>query len=188
VKKNLASLIKPFMDFINNKNNPTGVTAAQAGTYTQQEILNMLATKADVAALPIAYWGQSLDFVVSPTVNGTVLGINQVIPSLVGGVAQTMPATDVDFTVVQSAGAVVVHVYLEALGGVLRYVPYSNWMNESPSRIWLGTLTKSGSTWSYGQTFTSVVMLGGYRLSKTRKGSSIPVSTGEPTGAGVYLW
>lgn len=177
------------MDFINNKNNPTGVTAAQAGTYTQQEILNMLATKADVAALPIAYWGQSLDFVVAPTITGTTLTFSQDIPVLIAGISQLMTQRTIAFANWNTLNYTTVYIYLEYVGGTVAYTTYGAWQNESASRIWLGSVTKSGGVWSFAAgNFSSVIMLGGMRLSKTKKGSAIPVSTGNPNTTGTYLW
>lgn len=168
----LRAALTTVMNFINTfvatTNNPTGVTAAQAGTYTKTELDNLLAKKMAYGDIPIAYWGQSLDYLISlSTANGN-LTIGAGVPALLAGVRQVMGAATI---AMPATGGAPNYLYLTVSNGVLAYSLRATQSAESSTLMYLATVSTLGvGDWS------PVIQIGGKRLSKTRKGNAIPVS------------
>ena len=53
----LIDWLKSFQTFVDRRDNPTQVTAEQAGTYTKDQIAAMIAAKTDLSDIPISVFG-----------------------------------------------------------------------------------------------------------------------------------
>lgn len=183
MKNTLSAWVGEMIAFIRNKNNPTGVTADQAGTYTKEQITAMAAGKLDLVDFPIAYWGSSLSFVINTTSTGYKFWIQTAVPAILGGVRATLPATELDIP----AGAGTRFLYLKATNGALSYFFSATFQAESSTLMYLGSVVVDGSNVT-SKSIGPVVALGGKRLAIVKQGSSIPVTSGGPNETGTFPW
>lgn len=177
----LRAILVTVMDFINtfvaNTNNPTGVTAAQAGTYSRSELDNLLAKKMSYGDVPISYWGQSLDFPININMSGPVLSIATQVPSLLAGIRTVLSTMSTSIGV---GNGVKNYIYLTVNNGRLIYNITQTETAESSTVMYLATITGNGTT-GVVTDGTPVIQIAGKRLSKTRRGNAIPAS--DNTGA-----
>lgn len=177
----LRAVLVTVMNFINtfvaNTNNPTGVTAAQAGTYTRDELDNLLAKKMAYSDVPIAYWGQALDFPINLSMSGSTLSIATQVPALLAGVRTVLSTLSTTVPVTSGAKN---YLYLTVNNGRLIYNITATETAESSTMMYLATITGNGTTGTITDG-TAVIQIGGKRLSNTRRGNAIPVS--DNTGA-----
>ena len=172
LKAILTTLTNFITSFVNNTNNPTGVTAAQIGAYTKSEIDTLLAAKLGLGDTPISYWGQSLSTPVQVQVIGTMLSISTPMPALLGGVRAVVMPQDLN---VSGLNGQVTYIYLIATNGQLVYAATINPVPDDNVTMYLGKTTGKGADAALTE-LAPVIRLGNCRLSNTRRGSAIPVS------------
>lgn len=180
LKAILKTLTTFMTSFVNNTNNPTGVTAAQIDCYTKNEVDNLVNSKLTIADVPITYWGQSLSDVIPVQVLGAVVDIPFTVPAMLGGVKVIMPPSMLNFN---PANNVVTYIYLVANNGVLSYTATTTVMPENNVVMYLGSVKGNGAG---GVLFdmTPVIRIASARLSNKRRGSAIPVTD----SAGGLQW
>lgn len=172
ILKNLTAFIAGFVD---NKNNPTGVTAEQLGVYTKDEVNKLLASKLKIADVPISYWGESMD--VQPAFNvttGGFLHITDPVPVMLGGVRTILEPVDMSPSV---APGVTSYLTVEASAGKVRYRMSTTVPVESSAVMYIGRFIGITTTVSV-EGMTPVIRIANYRLSNTRRGSAIPITDG----------
>lgn len=180
LKDTLKLLVGFINGFVNNKNNPTGVTAAQINAYTKTEVNNLLSDKLKRDAVPIAYWGNSLSFNPGVSVTGGTLKIANRVPVMMAGFHAIMEPANLT---IPTAVAATVNVYLKLNAGVFTYVTDVQALQESPSLMYLGRTTGNGTAATLTD-LTPVIQIAGYRLSNKRRGNAIPISD----ASGVTQW
>ena len=180
VKAVLKSMVDFIAEFVNNKNNPTGVTAAQVNAYTKTEINNLLADKLKRDAVPIAYWGNSLSFNPGVQAVGNQLKINNQVPVLMAGYHAVMEPASITIAVPQGS---YFNVYLKLDAGVFGYTVDVQDLQESPTLMYLGRTVGNGTSANIVD-MTPVIQIAGYRLSNKRRGNAIPISD----ASGVTQW
>ena len=180
LKTVLRTLTTFITNFVNNTNNPTGVTAAQIDCYTKTEVDNIVASKLTIADVPITYWGQSLSDVINVSVSGAQLQIKTAVPSMLGGVKAVLPITNVPFTPTNN---LVNYIYLIANNGQLTYTVTTTVMPEDSVVMYLGSVKGNGTSGVITD-MTPVVRIAAARLSNKRRGSAIPVTD----SAGGLQW
>ncbi|NCB87832.1 MAG: hypothetical protein EOM43_10225 [Gammaproteobacteria bacterium] len=175
-KQSLKAILKTLTDFVtgfvNNKNNPTGVTAAQVNAYTRTELNNLLADKLKRDAVPIAYWGSSLSDHPPVTATSGSLRIDAAVTVMMAGYRAVMPATTVPVT----AGAgKSTFIYLKLNAGVFSYTTFATSQVETSTLMYLGRVTDTGTSVVIDD-MTPVIQIAGYRLSNKRRGNAIPIT------------
>ena len=183
-KQSLKAILKTLVGFVNgfvnDKNNPTGVTAAQINAYTKTEVNNLLSDKLKRDALPIAYWGNSLSFDPGVSAVGGTLKIVNRVPVMMAGYHAVMEPANI--TIPTASGAYF-NIYLKLNAGVFSYETDVSELQESPTVMYLGRATGNG-TGSTIIDMTPVIQIAGYRLSNKRRGNAIPISD----ASGVTQW
>lgn len=172
LKAILTTLTNFITSFVNNTNNPTGVTAAQIGAYTKSEIDTLMAAKLGLGDTPLSYWGQSLSTSLNVTMTPGMININTPMPALLGGVRMVMPPQGLNVAVMNGQ---VTYLYLIASNGMLTYAATSSQVPDDNVTMYLGKTTGNGASAVLNE-IAPVIRLGNYRLSNTRRGSAIPIS------------
>lgn len=112
------------------------------------------------------------------------------MPLLINGKERTLPITTVDLTEVKTNPAnSTFYAYAQGLDdGTARYLVLATPAAETSSYFHIGNIY-TDATHVLNHTIQKTTMFGGKHLSPTRRGNSIPVSSGNPAvGGGEYLW
>lgn len=158
-------------------------------TYTVGEVDDML------SVVPISRFGDMSEDPIPYSVSANSVWIGQSggsIPAFVAGRKYSIPGTQV--FVPSSAGAktpnTTYYLYLKLSGGTLGYLASTTALDETITQMYIGKVTtdSSGDVPSSNVQLEKVTRIDIYRLSATRRGTAIPVSTGDPTGTGNFAW
>lgn len=175
--QSLKAILRTLTSFINtvvnSTDNPTNVTAAQAGAYTKGEVDTLLTAKLSTTALPLAVFGDgTVGGVLNVSVNARTLTV-PTTKALLGGVAGTVGGV-LNFTGLPVN--TVRYVSLEMQGGNLVLQLNDRPVVESNIIMAIGTVKVTGVSSISFTGFEMVVRIAGYRLSRTRAPNSIPIS------------
>ena len=120
---------------------------------------------------------------------GWVVYFTESSPLLLQGKAYSLPITNIDLTKVDPSPAnKTFYAYVQLVDGVASYVISGTPLTETASRFHIGNITTNASQIS-AISITKTTMFAGKHLSPSRRGNSIPVSSGNPaSGGGTYLW
>lgn len=181
---NFSTLYKQFITWTGRRDNPHGVTAAQANAYTKTEINAIAELRLPRGIVPVRSYG-SLDGSL-PTiswVNGT-LTIPTAVPAVLYGDAQIVAAGTINFSALRDG---TVYLYLKYENTKIVYAASDVLLPESHTAMMIAYGTKAGSTIS-GFKLEQVRCIDLYRVSSTKRGGAIPVSTGSPAEQGQFAW
>lgn len=112
------------------------------------------------------------------------------MPLLINGKEHTLPIVTVDLTTIKADPSnSTFYAYAQALeDGSARYLVLATPAVETSSYFHIGNVY-TDATHVLNHTIQKTTMFGGKHLSPTRRGNSIPVSSGNPAvGGGEYLW
>lgn len=112
------------------------------------------------------------------------------MPLLINGKEHTLPIVTVDLTEIKANPAnSTFYAYAQGLeDGTARYLVLATPAAETSSYFHIGNIY-TDATQVLNHTIQKTTMFGGKHLSPTRRGNSIPVSSGNPAvGGGEYLW
>lgn len=112
------------------------------------------------------------------------------MPLFSKGRTHTLPIVTVDLTTIKANPAnSTFYAYAQALDdGTAQYLVLATPAAETDSYFHIGNIY-TNATQVASHTITKTTMFGGKHLSPTRRGNSIPVSSGNPAvGGGEYLW
>lgn len=174
--QSLKSILRTLTSFIssvvNSTDNPTNVTAAQAGAYTKGEVDTLLTAKLSTTALPLAVFGDgTAGNVLNVVVNAKTITI-PTTKALLGGIAGSVGGS-MNFVGITPGTAV--YISLEVQGGQLVLVRNDRPVVESGIIMAIGKVNVTASNVNI-EGFQTVVRIAGYRLSRTRAPNSIPIS------------
>lgn len=179
----LIDWLKSFQTFVDRRDNPTQVTAEQAGTYTKDQIAAMIAAKTDLSDIPISVFGVlgSDTVPIVATTSPVGLRVNGSLPYVFSARRGDLNGKTIPIT--QSG---VNYIYLGIVNGNVDFLVKSAPVPEALDLAYIGTATLNGST--VLAALKPFIRLSKYRLAVVKQGSSIPVSTGLPTDAGTFPW
>lgn len=112
----------------------------------------------------------------------------QEVQVVFNGTAYTMPATTIDLRVIDSAPAnKTFYVYARLKAGVPVYEVSQDKRLESPTQLWVGTAVTNALQIASLERF-NVFTLDGHRISETKRGYTIPASSGPVNKEGQLPW
>ena len=140
-----------------------------------------------VSGLPLSQYGELYDVSsLSITSSGYSLRFNREIPAFIGGYLYNYPVVAVTAPTVAS-GTQTQYVYATLVLGEPIYRISTSQLQESQIIMFIGTITV-GTSGITAINIERVSRFNTYRPSTTQKGSSFPVSTGNPTQTGTLDW
>lgn len=146
--------------------------------YTAAEIDDMF------SVIPISRYGDKTTDPLPVTVAGTRVTIGET-PLIMGGKKYILDSTIIQAVTTPNS---LRWLFVTMVDGVPGYVMSETYVvNESTDTMYVGTIATSASGVVTAD-LKKVTRLDIYRLSATRVGSAIPISTGDPTGAGNFAW
>lgn len=181
--KTLRDWIAKIDAFLNNKNNPTNVTAEQAGAYDKATIDRLVSEKMSVRDSPVSFFGQGTAEVVDIVPGAGAPMLNSSYPFILNGIRGIIaPGLLEGYS---AAGRY--NVYLDVSSGKGVITSNINYVPESNTLAWLGFVDWDG-TKPTARTVKTFIKLGLYRLAIGKQGSSIPVASGAPNTEGTFPW
>lgn len=112
---------------------------------------------------------------------GWVVYFTEDTPVIINGVAGTLLSTNIDLTTIQVNPAnSTFYIYVQMVAGEPSYVVHNQYVTETPTFMFLGTVKTNDSGISIIDV-TKVTKFAGFRLSTVPAGSSIPVTSGLPS-------
>lgn len=169
----------------NRSDNPHGTTALQVGAYPSTTVDQMVAALIPSGILPLSTFGNIngdvVDFI---NINGST-GVGTFtagIPLIMSGQFFSLGALTFNCT----KGATT-KVYMQLVGGVPTVVTSATAIPETPTNMYIGSVTIDGSG-NVTNGIVHVVRFDNYRISTTAIGSAIPVSNGTPDTTSHLLW
>lgn len=147
-------------------------------TYTVQEIDRIF------NVIPVSSYGDKTSDPIPVTIDGYTVRIGQV-PLVMAGKRYNLGVTDV---VTTSNPNSLRWLFITLVDGVPSYSLRDTYVvDEAADVMYIGTVSTSVNR-VVTAAINKVVRLDNYRLSATRVGSAIPMSTGDPTGTGNFAW
>lgn len=176
----LIDWLRSFQTFVDRRDNPTQVTAEQAGTYTKDQIAAMVAAKTDLTDIPISVLGVlgSDTLPVFPSANS--FSFNGPTPYIFSGKRGDLNGKSCALTLGLN------YIYLSVVNGEVTVVSKTAPVPETLDLAFIGTANVVGVTPVLA--LKPFIRLSKYRLAVVKQGSSIPVSSGLPTDAGTFPW
>lgn len=181
--RTLKDWIKTIDAFLNNKDNPTGVTAEQAGAYDKPTIDKMLQEKMTVRDSPVSFFGHGTNEVVEIVPGPGAPMLNGSYPYILDGIKGSFN----NYVLDNPGQAGVYNLYLDVSSGKGELITDINFRSETTSMAWLGIINWDG-TQPTSHTVKTFIKLGIYRLATGKQGSSIPVAGGAPNTEGTFPW
>jgi hypothetical protein len=159
-----------------------GVGTFQTYDYTSKLVFRTMArTKAEFIRGTTLPDDQALVILSQQVAQGWVVYFTEDTPVIINGVAGTLSPTNIDLTTVQANPAnSTFYVYVNMVNGVASYVIHNQYMAETDTFMYLGTVKTNDSGISVIDV-TKVTKFAGFRLSTVPAGSSIPVTAGLPS-------
>lgn len=158
-------------------------------TYTVGEVDDML------SVVPISRFGDMTEDPIPYAVAANSVWVGQFggsIPAFMAGRKYSIPGTQVYFpnNTDPKTPNTTYYLYLKLSGGTLGYLASTTALDETITQMYIGKVTtdSSGNVSSGNVQLEKVTRIDIYRLSATRRGTAIPVSTGDPTGTGNFAW
>lgn len=156
-------------------------------TYLQEDFDKI------ISVLPLSHYGS---FTTNPgnsfSSNGFNLFILEKMPVIISGSAFVMDTYNVNLsTIIENPANSTLYVYVQMIQGLAKYLISSEVIAEAGTSayniLWIGTL-KTNSNSITNINILSRSRLDVFGLSSTAAGSSIPVSSGLPSGTGTITW
>ena len=149
-------------------------------SYTVAEIDNMM------KIIPISRFGDASADPVPFSIVGGKLQIGA-IPTFISGKGFNMGVTTIP---TDTTANKTWYLYFALSEGAPTYRVSPIVLDETITQMYIGKVVTDGSgqVQSSGVTLEKVTRIDIYRLSATRRGTAIPVSTGDVTGTGTYQW
>ena len=142
------------------------------------------------SVVPISRFGDTTDdpipYSVAGSGNGAAVTLGK-IPLFLAGRRYVIQNAVVP---VGSTAADTFYLYAKLTEGNVGILVSKTPLDETITQMYIGTvvLGTGGSLSTAGVTLEKVTRIDIYRLSATRRGTAIPVSTGDPTGTGNFAW
>lgn len=164
-----------------DKNNPHNVRPDQLGSYSKAEVDNLLSRRVRSGLIPVSRFG-SLDYELPDITNtGWVIHFNEETPCLLSGRYAALAPVGINLTTVKAnPGDTTFYVYVQIEGITASYQILEELASETDMYMFIGTITTGASAVSTID-IKKFTKFGGYRLSSTPQGQSIPVTTGLPS-------
>jgi hypothetical protein len=119
---------------------------------------------------------------------GWIVYFTDIQPLIMNGVYYKLQPATIDLTTIQANPAsTTFYIYVVFTNGTPAYVIRTTDQPESPTVLFIGTLVTNATQIS-AINMQKVTRLGNYRVSATRAGAAIPVSSGTPDAAAVLAW
>lgn len=149
-------------------------------TYTVPEIDAMM------SVVPISRFGDLTAAAIPFSVSSNAVTIGPV-PAFMSGRAYNLAATPVPITPTANK---TYYLYLKLVEGQLGILSSETTLDETITQMYIGKVAigANGVLDTGDVTLEKVTRIDIYRLSPTRRGTAIPVSTGDPTGTGNFAW
>lgn len=137
--------------------------------------------------LPLSQYGELYDSTsLGVTFSGYDLKFGRIVPAFIGGHLYDYPVSTVKAKTVTS-GTQTQYVYATLVLGVPLYEISATAIAETQIQMFIGTITV-GTAGITAANIERVSRFSTYRPSTTQKGSSFPVSTGNPAQTGSIGW
>lgn len=147
-------------------------------TYTVSEVDAMF------SVIPISRFGDMTDSPI-PVTNGANSITLEALPAFLAGHKYNLEQTVVPIPATPST---TFYLYLKLSGGVPGIVVNTTPQDETLTQMYIGSVVTDGSGAVTTTALEKVTRIDIYRLSAVRRGTAIPVSTGDPTGPGNFAW
>lgn len=159
-----------------------GVGAFQTNDYTSKLIYKQMAkTKAQFIAGVYRPDNEAIVLLSQQVAQGWALYFTEETPIILNGVPGTLPVTSIDLSTVKANPAnTTFYVYVIMTAGVPSYAVYTQFMTETNTMLFIGTVQTSDSTISLINV-NKVTKFAGFRLSTLPAGNSMPVTPGLPS-------
>lgn len=159
-----------------------GVGSFQTNDYTSKLIYKQMAkTKAQFIAGTYLPDNQAIVLLSQQVAQGWVVYFTEDTPVIINGVPGVMPITSIDLTTVKASPAnSTFYVYVVMTGGVPSYVIYDQFMTETNTMLFIGTVQTGDSAITI-ISVNKVTKFAGFRLSTSPAGNSVPVTPGLPS-------
>lgn len=164
-------------DVNNHKNtiNPHRLLPDTLGSYSKDEVNNLINTRVRGSLLPISRYGQLSEDPIHFTRSGTVITIHEVGAVIIHGRIGELSPFSFNLTTLDVSTPV--YIYIEILNNETQYILSNTRYNES-SKLLVGSITANGS--DYTVDIVKTTMYAGARFSKLPQANSVPVTSGKP--------
>lgn len=152
-------------------------------SYTPSE------TDAMFANIPVSQFGDLTANPIPVTIAGSVVTVGPT-PIFMNGKSYQLAATNIDLTTMDASSRMWVFLQIDNSGnlGFATTFTYNDTAHaESPTNMLVGTVTTDASK-TLTVSINKVTRVGNFRLSASKIGSAIPVSTGSPYDSGTFNW
>ncbi len=149
-------------------------------SYTVSEIDNMM------KIIPVSRYGDATADPIPFSIVGGKLQI-AAVPTFLSGKGFNMGVTTISTDTTPNKTW---YLYFALSEGAPVYRISATVLDETITQMYIGKIVTDGSgqVQSSNVTLEKVTRIDIYRLSATRRGTAIPVSTGDVTGTGTYQW
>lgn len=159
-----------------------GVGAFQTNDYTSKLIYKQMAkTKAQFIAGTYRPDNEAIVLLSQQVAQGWVVYFTEDTPIILNGVPGVLTITSIDLTKIKANPAnSTFYVYVVMTAGVPSYVIYDQFMTETNTMLFIGTVQTGDSSITV-ISVNKVTKFAGFRLSTSPAGNSVPVTPGLPS-------
>lgn len=136
------------------------------------------------SGVPFSRFGDLSDDALPFSFTGLTVSITAPIPVFIQGTLGSIPVQTI--TITTSATTKYTLLYVRKINGVISLVASETTIDESPSTMYVGTITSGTAVTAVA--VNKVSRMDQYRPSLTPIGSGIPVTSGTPNGVGNLAW